>query len=104
MKTTINLQDILYLKRRETQTRYAYDLHFEDGTKRTLRCGRSRQYYLQMGEERMHVWFNEYVFDDFDVIPVGYNSAGNCIEMSHRYEQRPTADRIGANAPFIRIS
>lgn len=103
MGNTIILQDIIYLKCRELQDRYAYDLYFENDNKRILRHGKSRKFYLQLGNERIIVWFNEYVFADFDVIPVYYNSVENCIEMSYRYEQRPTAERYGANSPYVRI-
>jgi hypothetical protein len=89
------------LIRGETASGYNYHLQTSHAALHRLYRGRGH-YYIKDGGARTPVYFNEYLFPQFPLIPMksGTNDYGNkCWEMAHEYRQTEG----GASAPYERF-
>ncbi len=87
------------LTRKETATAYAYYLKNESTQKRLYRGKNYTQYLKNIYGTKIPVYFNEYLFPQFDEIPMIFKDddiEGMRWEMKHRYRQLPG----DASAPY----
>jgi len=71
------------LRRKPTAHGYSYNITIEGKKPKVLKRRKNYSYWL----DKVEVWFNEYVFDTFDTIPLKYDYEWDKWFMVHEYRQ-----------------